>query len=133
MTDRHDILDLIDAAVADHTVSTEAMRCRPNTTIAAFPAVDSIAAMRMNWPARAEAIRAASPSCQEMGERLAAGFAAMPWFNATWTAPQSGRYHVVSGMQPHLFRDCVDECRTRQADGDPHTQSVTLVADLTEP
>lgn len=131
MTDRHDILDLIDSAIADRSVSTDAMRCGPNTTAAAFPVLGSIAAMRANWPARAEAIRAASPSCQEMGERLAAAFAAMPRFNETWTAPESGRYHVVSGMEPHLLRDCVEECRTTRAV--PHPQSMTLVADLTEP
>lgn len=27
-----------------------------------------------------------------------------------FTAPESGRYHVVSGQEPHLARDCTGEC-----------------------
>lgn len=28
----------------------------------------------------------------------------------TWTAPVSGRYHFVSGREPHLVEDCTEEC-----------------------
>lgn len=28
----------------------------------------------------------------------------------TWTAPVSGRYHVVSGREPHLVENCTEEC-----------------------
>jgi hypothetical protein len=28
----------------------------------------------------------------------------------TFTAPVSGRYHVVSGQEPHLAQDCTETC-----------------------
>lgn len=29
----------------------------------------------------------------------------------TFTAPESGRYHVASGREPHPVADCTDECQ----------------------
>ena len=31
--------------------------------------------------------------------------------HSTFTAPESGRYHAVSGQEPHLIADCGDECQ----------------------
>jgi hypothetical protein len=31
----------------------------------------------------------------------------------TFTAPVAGRYHVVSGRDPHLESDCTEECPMR--------------------
>lgn len=50
----------------------------------------------------------------------------------TFTAPQDGTYHVVSGQVPHLlYTECTTECRTVAADGAPHPISVEF--DTSEP
>lgn len=34
---------------------------------------------------------------------------------STFTAPATGRYHFVSGQEPHLVEGCTDECQIGSA------------------
>lgn len=55
----------------------------------------------------------------------------------TFTAPQDGTYHVVTGQPAHLlYTECTAECGTFAGDGSPHPVSVefdTYTPDPVEP
>lgn len=43
----------------------------------------------------------------------------------TFTAPQDGSYHIVTGRPPHLlYTECTAECGTLTGDGEPVAISV---------
>lgn len=100
-----DILDLIDSAISDHSVSADAMRCSPDAPAAVVPVLGSMTTFQANWPAVAAAIRESAGSIQALGERFAAG-------REMWPVSESGTYHFASCQEPHLFRDCGDVCRS---------------------
>lgn len=61
----------------------------------------------------------------------------------TFTAPQSGSYHIVTGQLPHLlYTECTPRCGTLTDDGEPVTITVEFdtsaffeefLADLDDP
>lgn len=53
-------------------------------------------------------------SVKQVREWIASGkarAAGMTNDRRVFTAPVSGRYHVVSGQEPHLAENCTDRCR----------------------